>query len=315
MSLCSIPRRVIIALAAALSDGATLQPLVFVSGDAQYWFLCHVLTADNMSGNSYRTYCAKCINDKWSLEEWGAVPITHASSHASSHAADGSDPIDPDDIGAVGKSQGTDNAGKVLAVGADGYVTLKDGGGGVFYAEVHTTTSAEIEAAYQAGMAVYAKYGDGIFPLSVRTGTAQHAFIGVTDGDDAEFQCCFCFMDAWTVQTYLAKPKNHASSHAVNGSDPISPGDIGAVAIEQGTGNAGQPLVVGSDGNVAPAKKVTSFIVREMETYVSVERTLADGTTERIVIYNNDQGEPSSMKINGGESISIRWISYEGGEV
>lgn len=96
----------------------------------------------------------------------------------------------------------------------------------VFIATYGTTTSADIEAAYQAGKAVYCKYGTGIFGNILRNSSFSHSFFGFLKNSKAVY--ILCANDAWSVEPYYLAPADHASTHASGGSDPITPESIGA---------------------------------------------------------------------------------------
>lgn len=113
----------------------------------------------------------------------------------------------------------------------------------VFIAIYGTTTSAEIEAAYQAGKAVLCKYNTVIFGNLFRTFSYNHSFFGFVKGKKAVI--ITCESDAWSIQNYYLTPANHSSTHSSGGSDPITPADIGAAtmaevnaAIQTAIGNA-----------------------------------------------------------------------------
>ena len=113
----------------------------------------------------------------------------------------------------------------------------------VFIATYGTTTSAEIEAAYQAGKAVLCKYNTVIFGNLFRTFSYNHSFFGFVKGKKAVI--ITCESDAWSIQNYYLTPATHASTHSSGGSDPITPASIGAAtmaevnsAIQTAIGNA-----------------------------------------------------------------------------
>ena len=99
----------------------------------------------------------------------------------------------------------------------------------VFIATYGTTTSAEIEVAYQAGKAVFCCVSGGItypfIPMSVRWSATEHDF---GYGGNASFTTYRCKNDTWSITSSDYYPKAHASTHASGGSDPITPASIGA---------------------------------------------------------------------------------------
>lgn len=155
----------------------------------------------------------------------------------------------------------------------------------VFYATYGTTTSTEIEAAYQAGKAVYCIQellpGEYYcFSLWYKYGSAFHQFVAA-EGDVVHF--AICDSDSWSelytscyskpssgipksdlasaVQTSLGKADTALQSYTET--DPTVPSwakasnkpnytasEVGAVAANQGVAHAGEFVVVGSDGNI-----------------------------------------------------------------
>lgn len=97
----------------------------------------------------------------------------------------------------------------------------------VFIAKYGTTTSAEIEAAYQAGKAIFLKVNNinPRVPLGVRatSGNIFRFFLATSNIGITVYQCA---KDAWSSST----TNTHASTHATDGSDPITPASIGAAA-------------------------------------------------------------------------------------
>lgn len=98
----------------------------------------------------------------------------------------------------------------------------------VFIAVYGTTTSAEIEAAYQAGKEVLARVGMLTLRLSSRINASTHIFCGT--GQDGSQVSKGCANDIWQDTSLGYKPANHASEHSTTGSDPITPKSIGAAA-------------------------------------------------------------------------------------
>lgn len=121
-----------------------------------------------------------------------------AGTHASQHASTGADPITPKDIGAKAADDSD-----------------------VFIATYGTTTSAEIEAAYQAGKVVYCEVRDYhmFAPLTYRTSAEEVIFITIdTSGAMYNF---VCNSDYWREIISGLVPTKHASTHASGGSDAL----------------------------------------------------------------------------------------------
>ena len=116
----------------------------------------------------------------------------------------------------------------------------------VFIATYGTTTSAEIEAAYQAGKPIIAIYPGKVIQYQIfqRSGTTNHKFS--TFAINGKFLTIQCVNDVWSDGNNSGvRPSAHASTHASGGSDPITPASIGAAtmaevnsAIQTAIGNA-----------------------------------------------------------------------------
>ena len=94
---------------------------------------------------------------------------------------------------------------------------------GVFVAIYGTTTNTEIEAALTEGKIVFCKNGvyNAVF-LRKNTGATRHIFGYQASDKQGEY---LCDNNKWSSSTVYFK---HANSHGINGSDPITPDDIGA---------------------------------------------------------------------------------------
>ena len=104
----------------------------------------------------------------------------------------------------------------------------------VFIATYGTTTSAEIEAAYQAGKAIIAIHPNKVIQYHIfqRTNETDHNFS--TFALNGKVFTIRCFNDVWSDgQNRGVKPSTHASTHASGGSDPITPASIGAATMEE----------------------------------------------------------------------------------
>ena len=119
----------------------------------------------------------------------------------------------------------------------------------VFIATYGTTTSAEIEAAYQAGKAVICFYNNGVvyrLAMAISAGETYY-FEGAVptveyDDNDKPSKVVWkkyyieCAYDVWQVATAPKNgtvPSTHASTHSSGGSDPITPASIGAATMEE----------------------------------------------------------------------------------
>lgn len=150
---------------------------------------------------------------------------TTLSKHASTHATGGSDPITPASIGAKAADESD-----------------------VFIATYGTTTNAEIEAAYQAGKAVYcldkSTTPSGFYSLTRISTSGHYANFDVAIGQDlsgiglgetVQAIRISCTQGTWSTTKYAAATSEHASAHASDGTDPITPASIGAAPISTTT--------------------------------------------------------------------------------
>lgn len=103
--------------------------------------------------------------------------------------------------------------------------------GGAFIATYGTTTSAEIEAAYQKGKAVFCSYSNKLIPLVVRVSDTNHQFytgslycdaLGNTKG-----LFLLCNNNTWSNDAGVV-PYRHSFMHSIDGSDPVVSYMIGA---------------------------------------------------------------------------------------
>lgn len=94
----------------------------------------------------------------------------------------------------------------------------------VFIATYGTTTSAEIEAAYQAGKAVFMRSNKVTAPLYQRVSASIFVYLG-------GHTSYICNSDAWSNSNVSYTPSAHASTHATGGDDPITPASIGAATM------------------------------------------------------------------------------------
>ena len=137
----------------------------------------------------------------------------------------------------------------------------------VFIATYGTTTNAQIETAYSAGKMVFAAdSSDNVATLEeIVIGEDFALFTFYHNGYMAVWQC---ENDTWTWSSKLI-PSAYTSSPAMDGTasagssanyakgDHVHPTDTSRLAANQGSGNAGKFLVVGSDGVVTPVTMAT----------------------------------------------------------
>ena len=138
--------------------------------------------------------------------------------------------LSAEDVGAVEKNQGSENAGKFLKVGADGQVIASaESGGGGLAAVAHDATLE----------------GDGTDgnPLKLSTATAAEISAAQSTADKAD--------NAAEVAQQTA---NLAGQEAAQALSALA----GKVNIAQGADNAGKVMTVGADGNLAPADAPSS---------------------------------------------------------
>lgn len=141
--------------------------------------------------------------------------------------------LNAEDVGAVEKNQGSENAGKFLKVGADGQVIASaESGGGGLAAVAHDETLE----------------GDGTDanPLKLSTSTAAEISAAQSAADKAD--------NAAEVAQQTA---NLAGQEAAQALTALA----GKVNIAQGADNAGKVMTVGADGNLAPADAPSSSAV------------------------------------------------------
>lgn len=130
--------------------------------------------------------------------------------------------------------------GQVVTKTADGQ-EWADAAGGVFWAVHGTTTFAEIATAHNAGKLVCLTNGAAVYRLSMINTTAEFAtFDSIQPGtEDPEMNNNGRGLARGITLTALGwsnviaqrfTPTLHASQHAANGIDPLSPSDIGAIA-------------------------------------------------------------------------------------
>ena len=95
----------------------------------------------------------------------------------------------------------------------------------IFIATYGETTNAEIELACQAGKAVFCAKYPILAPLAIRVSSISHIFYSRQLNKDMK-----CVNDTWSLgeKVFTLASDTHASTHAIGGSDPITPESIGA---------------------------------------------------------------------------------------
>ena len=115
---------------------------------------------------------------------------------------------------------------RLTIVDADGTTTVDvmDGedGADVFWATKDTTTSAQIEAAYQAGKVCLCEYSSRVYRLNYRTSSTQHTF---TMSRANTVYALECNNDAWSSTTYALAQSANIPQAASN-----APADLGTAA-------------------------------------------------------------------------------------
>jgi hypothetical protein len=156
-------------------------------------------------------------------------------------------------LNAVWNYQGEENAGKLLAVGNDGDITLipNTSGTSTFVAVYGTTTLAELDEAFDAGkniivvrdipfdLLVYYTLARRYKYVPQGEENAVNAYSFATCYGDNALYTCECKADGWTENTIWVATYEYVA--------------LNAVLQYQGRGNAGKALVVGPDGKVVPA--------------------------------------------------------------
>ena len=132
--------------------------------------------------------------------------------------------------------------GQILTKTADGQ-EWADAAGGVFWAVYGKTTLAEIATAHNAGKLVCLTKGAAVYRLSmINTTTEIATFDSIQPGtEDPEMNnngrglARGIILNTLGWSNVIAQrftPTLHASQHAANGIDPLSPSDIGAIASD-----------------------------------------------------------------------------------
>lgn len=116
----------------------------------------------------------------------------------------------------VGSTSGTnkDNGSQKLAT--EKYV---DENGGVFIAVYGETTNAELDAAYQAGKAIFCKYNDHIYGNFYRMNSHLCLFTATSSAAD-KVRTLKCIQDNWSYEEVTVN-SFHAETHMPGGDDEL----------------------------------------------------------------------------------------------
>lgn len=157
------------------------------------------------------------------------------------------------ETGYVARAEAAAQRAEKAAAEAEG---VAGGESDVFIAEYGVTTSAEIEAAYQAGKAIFLNYtGETNQTATIgtffRRGDAtRFEFRVLIEMEDDDYNVWLrekyprCWNDNWVKDAYgntALRADIHASQHKAGGADPITPASIGAATladIKAAIGNA-----------------------------------------------------------------------------
>ena len=121
----------------------------------------------------------------------------------------------------------------------------------LFFAKYGATTSAEIDSAYAAGKVVVCSINGRIYILGTRFSSTKHSFHSPVNDS---IWSIVVENDTWGLLTHETfASENHASTHATDGSDPITPASIGAIPSSD-KGKAGGVATLGSSGKVPPGQ-------------------------------------------------------------
>lgn len=231
--------------------------------------LSNIDALPSQAGNEGKFLTTDGANASWAeIEQGGAVSSVNGQT--------GAVVLSAEDVGAVEKNQGSENAGKFLKVGADGQVIASaESGGGGLAAVAHDATLE----------------GDGTDanPLKLSTSTAAEISAAQSTADKAD--------NAAEVAQQTA---NLAGQEAAQALSVLA----GKVNIAQGADNAGKVMTVGTDGNLAPADAPSSSLPDQ--TGNAGKFLMTDGTSAswEEALVNNATNKTSSVAL--GENASAK---------
>ena len=228
--------------------------------------LSNIDALPSQAGNEGKFLTTDGANASWAEINQGAVSSVNGKT--------GAVVLNAEDVGAVEKNQGSENAGKFLKVGADGQVIASaESGGGGLAAVAHDATLE----------------GDGTDgnPLKLSTATAAEITAAQSTADKAD--------NAAEVAQQTA---NLAGQEAAQALSALA----GKVNIAQGADNAGKVMTVGADGNLAPADAPAGGLPDQ--TGNAGKFLMTDGTSAswEEALVNNASNKTSSVAIGSNAS-------------
>lgn len=228
--------------------------------------LSNIDALPSQAGNEGKFLTTDGANASWAEINQGAVSSVNGKT--------GAVVLNAEDVGAVEKNQGSENAGKFLKVGADGQVIASaESGGGGLAAVAHDATLE----------------GDGTDgnPLKLSTATAAEITAAQSTADKAD--------NAAEVAQQTA---NLAGQEAAQALSALA----GKVNIAQGADNAGKVMTVGADGNLAPADAPAGGLPDQ--TGNAGKFLMTDGTSAswEEALVNNANNKTSSVAIGSNAS-------------
>lgn len=186
--------------------------------------------------------------------------------------------------------------------------------GGVFVAEYGVTTAAEIKEAVTAGRDVVCK-NEMYYASLVTNGTYFIVFVRPLEGSTA-FYLLDTFSNAWSTATYKYETQGHATKHAADGTDPITPDMIGAAApptmkkIKLGVNDwdSGGGASVTVDGILADEKA-------QLITVAPAPGSMAAATAAGIYCESQYANSLYFMCLNGTPTVDVEMlVSFQSAE-
>lgn len=229
--------------------------------------LSNIDALPSQAGNEGKFLTTDGTNASWAeINQGGAVSSVNGQT--------GAVVLSAEDVGAVEKNQGSENAGKFLKVGADGQVIASaESGGGGLAAVAHDATLE----------------GDGTDgnPLKLSTSTAAEISAAQSTADKAD--------NAAEVAQQTA---NLAGQEAAQALSALA----GKVNIAQGADNAGKVMTVGADGNLAPADAPSSSLPDQTGNAGKFLTTDGTSASWEEALVNNATNKTSSVALGDNAS-------------